>query len=543
MNGNKQRDPDTHTHTLTQQKKSKKRTDHNGMSEEESQLELKRQKDAIRQLRQEKSALQEQLAAAQGSISHGGGARYGISNDPAHEAGLLIQKQNALRRKLDREQQTNEEKRVELKQLLEKKEDLMIDSQPLLTEGSGLAQKIRTLENRLDKALIKHNEAVAIRRTYDDILQRLEAERVGYDNQLAAIEKTLRAKEHDNKQLEQMAQDARYARDAALLQVQRFKEAYAAERQQREKEMEDRHAYVQSQFSKAKKQEQQAKLLKEKDEAELQARRAEEERQRALAQMATTELRTEEEEQRLQQLSAAYRKIRDVTRAVNVDQVIAMFAAQRDTFASLAASKEDIEHQIEELQITRAELRRKLDETKYSGTGTMGSRRIVDEFESHLSEARALLDKTMGDFQRISTVFMGVRAGGEHLNEKLSRYKSDEIVPTPVTEANILDALAVIEKKLEFLKGETSAEVDTASQMLQTIEVYPHPNNLRVKMMTVQEEEVALREAAKNDPNSQGSNDHHDDDPHDREALKRMSQSAVTRHEQMKKKKEPRGSD
>jgi hypothetical protein len=57
------------------------------------------------------------------------------------------------------------------------------------------------LENRLDKAMIKYNEAQSIRKTYEQIVKRLKEERVGFDNQLAAIERTLAAKTHDYEEL------------------------------------------------------------------------------------------------------------------------------------------------------------------------------------------------------------------------------------------------------------------------------------------------------------------------------------------------------
>ena len=41
---------------------------------------------------------------------------------------------------------------------------------------------IRIMENRLDKAMIKYNEAMSIKKSYDLILKRLKDERVGYDN-------------------------------------------------------------------------------------------------------------------------------------------------------------------------------------------------------------------------------------------------------------------------------------------------------------------------------------------------------------------------
>lgn len=47
---------------------------------------------------------------------------------------------------------------------------------------------IRSLENRLDKVMIKHNEGLRIKKTYEVILQRLKDERKGYESQLGLIE-------------------------------------------------------------------------------------------------------------------------------------------------------------------------------------------------------------------------------------------------------------------------------------------------------------------------------------------------------------------
>jgi len=38
------------------------------------------------------------------------------------------------------------------------------------------------LENELDKIIIKYNEAVSIKKTYEQIVKKVKEERVGYDN-------------------------------------------------------------------------------------------------------------------------------------------------------------------------------------------------------------------------------------------------------------------------------------------------------------------------------------------------------------------------
>ena len=44
--------------------------------------------------------------------------------------------------------------------------------------------RVCRLENRLDKAMIKYNEAMSIRKTYEQILKRLKEERLSFENQL-----------------------------------------------------------------------------------------------------------------------------------------------------------------------------------------------------------------------------------------------------------------------------------------------------------------------------------------------------------------------
>ena len=75
------------------------------------------------------------------------------------------------------------------------------------------------MENRLDKAMIKYNEAQSIRKTYEQILKRLQEERLTFDNQLANFEKTLKTKKNDALQLEIMSRDANHAKEVARVSL------------------------------------------------------------------------------------------------------------------------------------------------------------------------------------------------------------------------------------------------------------------------------------------------------------------------------------
>lgn len=52
--------------------------------------------------------------------------------------------------------------------------ELDLESKRPTQDDSPLTRQIRMLENRLDKAMIKYNEAQSIRKTYEQIVKRLK---------------------------------------------------------------------------------------------------------------------------------------------------------------------------------------------------------------------------------------------------------------------------------------------------------------------------------------------------------------------------------
>jgi coiled-coil domain-containing protein 151 len=157
-----------------------------------------------------------------------------------------------LEREIDKLRKINDEMksksarlRKELDTMRDAAKDLELDSQRPHMEDNEYTRRIRSLENKLDKAMIKYNEAQSIRKTYEQIVRRLSEERVGFDNQLAAIERTLGAKQKDYEELLLLSGDANHARETALGELERVRSGYEEERKRREKELRERHQMVQ----------------------------------------------------------------------------------------------------------------------------------------------------------------------------------------------------------------------------------------------------------------------------------------------------------
>ena len=59
--------------------------------------------------------------------------------------------------------------RKELDIIKDSVKDLELDSQRPHMEDNEYTRRIRSLENKLDKAMIKYNEAQSIRKTYEQV--------------------------------------------------------------------------------------------------------------------------------------------------------------------------------------------------------------------------------------------------------------------------------------------------------------------------------------------------------------------------------------
>ena len=193
-------------------------------------------KEEIKELRDTSKELRQKLAQLQ---------RTALLDDDKDEQKHVEREIDRLRKLCDELRLKSSRYRKQLEDLRDEVRDLELDSVRPHMEDNDYTRRIRALENKLDKAMIKYNEAQSIRKTYEQIVRRLKEERVGFDNQLAAIERTLSAKQRDYEELLLLAGDANHARETALGELDRVRAGYEEERRRRERELRERHQVVQ----------------------------------------------------------------------------------------------------------------------------------------------------------------------------------------------------------------------------------------------------------------------------------------------------------
>jgi len=301
--------------------------------------------------------------------------------------------------------------------------------------------------------MIKYNEAQSIRKTYDQIVKRLKEERVNFDNQLGAIEATLQAKEHDYEELLLMSHDASHAKDVARTELTKLQALTEEERKAREKELDERRNAVTAR-------EEMHSRMVEREKARLEiiqeakgdlSQEAEEMLKKNLVTNALQHKLNlnvmEGESQVSSAYEAAFRKIKEATGVGDVNEVIQKFVTQKDTEKNLTYMTKEAQARIQQLADERATMKHQVDEMKYSGTGGQSSRQEVEECEKRLADVLSVQDRVKTRHTRSTKVFVDIRAGIEHMSEKLDPVKLDQPA-IPVSDDTIVDVMYQLDSKL-----------------------------------------------------------------------------------------------
>ena len=324
----------------------------------------------------------------------------------------------ALRRAHDDLVLKSKRQRDALEELRDAVKDLELDSQRPHMEDNEYTRSIRSLENKLDKAMIKYNEAQSIRKTYEQIVRRLKEERVGFDNQLAAIERTLAAKYRDYEELLLLAGDANHARETALGELDRVRAGYEEERRRRERDLRERHQVVQLRRQMLERMKHREKMRMQLEGEEKMAEDNATSAMNSQTQKMVADQRIETRN-KIDVFENAFRKIKEATGVSDVNEVIQKIVSQESTTENLIALTRENQGKIEALSELRRKVKLQFEEVKYSGAGGGHRRKMVDDHEDQLANSGARLERSRLKYERLCKLITAMKAGIGHLQDKL----------------------------------------------------------------------------------------------------------------------------
>ncbi|PFH31257.1 hypothetical protein BESB_031310 [Besnoitia besnoiti] len=277
-----------------------------------------------------------------------------------------------LRLQLDQMRNHNVRQRRTLASLQDKLRELEITAERPNTEASPELRRIRVIENRLDQAMIKLNEAQSIRSTYEQIVKRLKDERLGLDQHLAQLEKNLKEKENEYEELLALSHDATHARELA----------------QASKWIRSGHFYRVF-----------PGRIAEEEAVALEQRAVEERMKGENAQDSNAA--QADDAPTLEDYESIFHRIKEATGVSDVNEVIQKFLMQGETRENLVS------------------LAKELEETKLSSVTKQSKWPVVDDLEISAAQANARHERARAKYEKSCQLLVELQAGLEHLYEKL----------------------------------------------------------------------------------------------------------------------------
>merc|ERR1712178_97997 len=222
----------------------------------------------------------------------------------------------------------------------------------------------------------------------------------------------------------------------------------------------------------------------------------------------------EDEQEKINTYEEAFRKIRDATGVSDVSEVISKFLTQEETQKRLMEMTKESQLRIDSLQEEKALAKHRVEEIKFSGNVASGTRRLVDDFETLLSEANSKCERNKAKYERIAKVLVNVKAGVQHLGDKFEGVNVGQPPITTMNDDTVVDVLTQCEEKLMKVL-ETIAKVEDAEE---TVPAEPDAEDLPAYNIR-----VALPSMDDEDLSDSDLDEEEGDDVPDRDQMKKMS--------------------
>jgi hypothetical protein len=397
----------------------------------------------------------------------------------------------------------NNKKELLLNDLNNKLIELQNKSKSLIPLKNGdasnpLTRQIRVLENRIDKSMIKYNEAQSIKRTYEQILKQLKEERIGFDQKISQYEEELKLKKKDYEELLLLSHDAMHAKEMAQAELHRFEQGVMEERNQRDREVQEKKILVQQRIEMNNKLEQKEKFIKQSQTQISPLSPQSDPSSAPSAQHHHHHHNTEKEIAKLAEYEEAFRKVKEITGVSDVNEIIQKFLTQQKTKENLTVVTNEQNKKIENLNLELIKIKNLNNEIKFSGnSGIAGRRQAIEELEKHLIESENKYSKNTVKFEKLTKILISLNSGISHLYLKLNEIKIDgtENITEEVNEDTMEEILTQIELKINKLLTLTSNhdseddEDEISTERVQPVDIRIKLPNHEIQMKGVDEDD------------------------------------------------------
>eukprot|EP01006_Ploeotia_vitrea_P030063 TRINITY_DN62522_c0_g1_i1.p1 TRINITY_DN62522_c0_g1~~TRINITY_DN62522_c0_g1_i1.p1 ORF type:complete len:546 (-),score=352.04 TRINITY_DN62522_c0_g1_i1:483-2120(-) len=335
-------------------------------------------------------------------------------------------------------------------------------------DNDSVQKQIRILENRLDKALVKFNEALAHNKQLRETIDNLRRERLVFDGIYKGLEKELHEKKLKMAEIVEISNAAYEARDKAqaemiALKAQADKEQRAFEEKwnrlgrliERDRKMKDFLKVKERERSTSRNadpaQEEEQKLRKRVSKGEKAI-----DKDRAAIHKAMEKVDSYEE---------AFAKIQAATEISDIDELVQTFIDAEDQNFQLFNYVNDLSNEIEKLEESIAEIQE--DTKKYKGQGVNVDnqrKKIMEDLESRLNKTESKANQYEQRYDMAIETVNTLKDGIQRIFDKLGCDADDDVMAklgnAGVTESNMMQFLGIIEQRTNELLMQHATQRD-----------------------------------------------------------------------------------
>jgi len=349
-------------------------------------------------------------------------------------------------------------------------------------ETSKTIQKqIRMLENRLDKALVKFNEALGHNKKLRESIDNLRRERVVFDGIYKKLESDLEKKKNEMASIIEHANAAYEARDTAQCEMLRLKEQADREQRQFEHEWKELGKLI-DQDRKMK-----DHILGNKTPQVVDTALDEEQQLRKRLSKGAWAIVKDKANIHISQVKVksyeeAFERIQQATGITDIDQLVKTFIDAEDKNFALFNEVNKLSNEIERLEEMHSTMQKNIAEFKANSADNQ-RKKILEELEGKLKLTE---EKTKYYEERQKKSVATVNALKDGISSILVKIGADQstiemLKTSGVTESNMMEFLAIIEQK-------TNALIE---EYLRQEQKHPSAGDMPVQMLDDKEAEAA----------------------------------------------------
>lgn len=315
-----------------------------------------------------------------------------------------------------------------------------------MDNGRNVQKQIRILENRLDHATRKFNEAVTANKALRENIDTLRRERVVFDDIYRKLEEQLQQKKADMATVIEQANQAYQARDYAQEQIIALKQQADKEHAEWEKEWRELGKLLDS--------DKRMKDTMRVNTQEIKTTEAtlDEERHRTRVNRTLQSLVTINRKQdKVAAFSDALKKIQDATGIQNIDELVRTFTDGEEQNFSLFKYNNELSAEIEKLeqQISAYKEEYKTLSSSSSRKEDSAKAKIYETLEEKCSDVEKKAKQYEGKYKDSQETLGAIRVGIENIFHKIGC--SQDALPSgldaPISESNMITYLAIIEHR------------------------------------------------------------------------------------------------